>query len=443
MLDQKIFGKINEELLTDLPRGFNEGYYQFLKRSSSAHSKKIRNFLETCFETYDGDPRARNDILSRIRAKNDQLFDAASFELLLHRVLVCQGLNVSVHYEMPNGTKPDFLVTLDDGKKIVIELVTYNSKFFVFKEKVKGIIERILGKSFNDFKVFIIGGLDEKNSTDAFETELRKWSKKKEGDFFWCKDRFFIRVVKKENNDKSSGFEVVFENYGDLLFSKIKNKTTKYFSGSNDGDFDFSYIIAITDRDRCMKINFFSNPSLIGDDNINSILYGATESAPSLADFENIDMKATFGSFLDVKEQTIADFKNYIKDFSEEILSCNKKRTGIFSNDENQCSGRQQLSGVWVLDNHIVRDYCWESRSFFNMLYLNPHANIPVPENFCNAFNHKKLTSDGSFLVATVPSSEEERLAIVREVAAEMNAESDAKATVVVGDDGVVEAVPK
>lgn len=39
--------------------------------------------------------------------------------------------------------------------------------------------------------------------------------------------------------------------------------------------------------------------------------------------------------------------------------------------------------------------------------------------------------------------SEEERLAIVREVAAEMNAESDAKATIIVGDDGVVEAVPK
>lgn len=39
--------------------------------------------------------------------------------------------------------------------------------------------------------------------------------------------------------------------------------------------------------------------------------------------------------------------------------------------------------------------------------------------------------------------SEEERLAIVREVAAEMNAESDAKAIIVVGDDGVVEAVPK
>lgn len=39
--------------------------------------------------------------------------------------------------------------------------------------------------------------------------------------------------------------------------------------------------------------------------------------------------------------------------------------------------------------------------------------------------------------------SEEERLAIVREVAAEMNAEPDAKATIIVSDDGVVEAVPK
>lgn len=38
--------------------------------------------------------------------------------------------------------------------------------------------------------------------------------------------------------------------------------------------------------------------------------------------------------------------------------------------------------------------------------------------------------------------SDEERLAIISEVAAEMNAESDAKATIVVGDDGVVEAVP-
>jgi len=38
--------------------------------------------------------------------------------------------------------------------------------------------------------------------------------------------------------------------------------------------------------------------------------------------------------------------------------------------------------------------------------------------------------------------SEEERLTIVREVAAEMNAESDAKAIIVVGDDGSVEAVP-
>ena len=38
--------------------------------------------------------------------------------------------------------------------------------------------------------------------------------------------------------------------------------------------------------------------------------------------------------------------------------------------------------------------------------------------------------------------SEEERLAIVREVAAEMNAEPDAKATIIVGDDGSVEAVP-
>lgn len=39
--------------------------------------------------------------------------------------------------------------------------------------------------------------------------------------------------------------------------------------------------------------------------------------------------------------------------------------------------------------------------------------------------------------------SDEERLAIVREVAAEMNAESDAKATIIVGDDGSVVAEPK
>lgn len=39
--------------------------------------------------------------------------------------------------------------------------------------------------------------------------------------------------------------------------------------------------------------------------------------------------------------------------------------------------------------------------------------------------------------------SEEERLAIVREVAAEMNAEPDAKAIITVGDDGSVVAEPK
>lgn len=38
--------------------------------------------------------------------------------------------------------------------------------------------------------------------------------------------------------------------------------------------------------------------------------------------------------------------------------------------------------------------------------------------------------------------SDEERLAIVREVAAEMNAEPDAKGIITVGDHGVVVAVP-
>src|SRR5436190_14903456 len=92
------------------PRRFDESRFAFLERSSSPAVRRIRDELDRWYRPYPIEHQ------QRLRARLRVEFEAAFFELLLHRVLSQLNYSVEVEPSVPwSSSRPDFRAVRDDS----------------------------------------------------------------------------------------------------------------------------------------------------------------------------------------------------------------------------------------------------------------------------------------------------------------------------------------
>jgi hypothetical protein len=106
------------------PAAYSESQYVYLCRSARPEAARVRHVLESWLAEY---PRAhRRDIVPRLRARDDEHFLAAFFELYVFVLLKRLGHRIHVHPRAGRRTsrrRPDFQAVGPDGSSTVIETV--------------------------------------------------------------------------------------------------------------------------------------------------------------------------------------------------------------------------------------------------------------------------------------------------------------------------------
>ncbi|MFT5592840.1 MAG: hypothetical protein ACI8SR_001206 [Oceanicoccus sp.] len=145
--DRKVFDQIQR---TDhSPIRNVEADFDFYNRSARPAMDLVRNAIEKAVQNY---PETEVDeLISRLKSRDDVHFKSASFELFLHEALKKQGFVLTPHPELPNGStyKPDFLVKDVDGNQFYLEAVLATEKNELDKggEARKGAVFDTLSKA--------------------------------------------------------------------------------------------------------------------------------------------------------------------------------------------------------------------------------------------------------------------------------------------------------
>ena len=90
--------------------------FEYLNETGIPQGAPIRALLEEAFANFSGD---QTDLRSRFRSKDNAMHVAAAFELVLHEVMLRQGLKPTSP-EVAGG-RPDLRVTCADGSTVVVE----------------------------------------------------------------------------------------------------------------------------------------------------------------------------------------------------------------------------------------------------------------------------------------------------------------------------------
>ena len=133
----------------DSPMKNVETDYDFYNRSSRPEMELVRNIIEEAMKHYPA--LEVDELISRLKSKDDIHFRSATFELFLHEALRRKDFKLVPHPKLPNGSvsKPDFLVTDPNGESFYLEavLATENNELDEGGEARKGVVLDTLSKS--------------------------------------------------------------------------------------------------------------------------------------------------------------------------------------------------------------------------------------------------------------------------------------------------------
>ena len=89
-----IFNEKKKKKSTQLKRSLDQSNYTYLNTSALPENKIIRKKFNELFELYQYGNTERNEILGRIRGKDDVGYYSASFELIINAILIKLGFNI-------------------------------------------------------------------------------------------------------------------------------------------------------------------------------------------------------------------------------------------------------------------------------------------------------------------------------------------------------------
>jgi hypothetical protein len=101
----------------------HESHFDFVDRCSLPLAVNARSAIEQFVARYPESDQ--KELAARIRSGNNQLFQSAVFEIILHEFLSRLGCKLESHPLLPNGSakRPDFLVTTPDDEQFYLEAV--------------------------------------------------------------------------------------------------------------------------------------------------------------------------------------------------------------------------------------------------------------------------------------------------------------------------------
>lgn len=137
----------------------NESLFKYVNRSATKKAVSTRINLEEWYAnlpsmTHD-EMNNRNDIRGRIRSKNDAQFLSASFELLIHQLLIrLNCVDIRAHPDAANSKHPDFTATLE-GTQVYIEctMVDIHTSEFHMNQQEKDLIAKVRAIESSDYYV--------------------------------------------------------------------------------------------------------------------------------------------------------------------------------------------------------------------------------------------------------------------------------------------------
>jgi hypothetical protein len=111
------------------PAYARESTYAFLDRVNDPVFAAVREVLNVWVNRFASlhDETAVNDLVGRMRSKDDIAFYAAFWELYLHELFVRLGFDIEVHPESGKDTRPDFRVSRS-GREMYVEAVMPNPR---------------------------------------------------------------------------------------------------------------------------------------------------------------------------------------------------------------------------------------------------------------------------------------------------------------------------
>ncbi|MCR6649183.1 MAG: hypothetical protein NVV70_13985 [Cellulomonas sp.] len=113
----------DERSRTDaLPSAHGESTFAFLNRVAGDYWEQVRRLVQTWAENI-AEPGDYMDLRARLRSADDHQFQSAFLELYVHESLDAAGYAVTIHPEVPGGTRrPDF-VARRDGAAVYVEAI--------------------------------------------------------------------------------------------------------------------------------------------------------------------------------------------------------------------------------------------------------------------------------------------------------------------------------
>lgn len=106
----------------------NEPMFTYLDNSARSVVKLVREKMDDFFSRYPNNHKS--DLMAGIQSRNDVQHASAVYELILHEMLLNMECQVEIHPILDGLTKPDFLVTENNGSTWYLEakLITEQSK---------------------------------------------------------------------------------------------------------------------------------------------------------------------------------------------------------------------------------------------------------------------------------------------------------------------------
>ncbi|MGJ3241226.1 MAG: hypothetical protein ACFE0Q_21135, partial [Anaerolineae bacterium] len=103
------------------PKTEAKSYYKYLDSSARPAFKSLRELITKWYLSFDADSEKKNELKSEFCSTDDRKHFSAFFELYLYTLFNNLGYKVTVEPTMPNGTRPDFLLTDSDGSQMLLE----------------------------------------------------------------------------------------------------------------------------------------------------------------------------------------------------------------------------------------------------------------------------------------------------------------------------------
>ena len=124
----------------------NELFFAYLNRSADPKAVEIRGRLESWFERFPVE--ARDDVRGRFRQDDDHAHRGATFELLIHELLIRLHCTVEVHPKISGkNSRPDFLARHGD-RVFYVEATVIDSKENPLEEDVLAKINSLTSPHF-------------------------------------------------------------------------------------------------------------------------------------------------------------------------------------------------------------------------------------------------------------------------------------------------------